>query len=674
MLNTSFRKPSSILKSQCLLSQFQQHYHHSQQQLLVNTFSTISTFRNDVNKYARYFSNFNNYQRMASLTSSMGLGRLGEKTTIEKNRFPMIKTRSGKHIQYVDQCVVKVRGGAGGDGHVHFLREKFKPIGKASGGDGGSGGSVFIKASMNRHSLCGIDYIQKAKDGDNGQKRNKNGKKGEPTIIYVPTGTQVFDADTGDIIADLQNDGDEILVAKGGRGGLGNQHYSSSTNRSPKQSQEGQKGESRHLLLKLKTIADVGLLGFPNAGKSTLLGAISNAKPKVAAYSFTTLHPTVGEVFHQETGYSFTCADIPGLIEGMNSKLKTRGLGHDFMQHIERTKLLLYVVDVSGLEGLGIQYNEETGEIKYEFITDASPFDYHSNTSNDDINELSKHSEKRVTIPTKQRSNVQQADEDLYHLRESAMADYFGEDEAEDVLNELDDEDDDTHTKRMSKRQKAQHNFRKRTPLLRTLSPDESAILRSNTKEHTTSAVKQVGLQNEEEFDDDNSMTSTFNDDSIPATFATQEEIQHDTKDFESSLQLDEEFNSQRDLNDEENLANDDPYRNTVLDTLPEVKRKQRLFQPWDILRLLQKEVELYMPGLSDRAACIIANKMDVPGSEKNFEKLKEFVKNEFGDIPIIPISAKDGLNVEQVKLFCISYLERRKKKAETTLTAHIDE
>ncbi|KAF0974217.1 hypothetical protein FDP41_006827 [Naegleria fowleri] len=585
------------------------------------------------------------------MTSTLGLGRFSEKTSIEKNRFPMIKTRSGKHIQYVDQCVIRVRGGTGGNGLVHFLREKFKPIGKASGGDGGNGGSVFIKATSSRHSLCGIDHIQKAKDGDNGQKRNKNGRKGEHTIIYVPLGTQVFDADTGDFIADLQNDGDEILAAKGGRGGLGNQHYSSSTNRSPKQSQEGQKGESRHLLLKLKTIADVGLLGFPNAGKSTLLGAISNAKPKVAAYSFTTLHPTVGEVFHQETGYSFTCADIPGLIEGMNSKFKTRGLGHDFLQHIERTKLLLYVVDVSGLEGLGIQYNEETGEIKYEFITEASPFDYDSNTSSEEINELSKHAEKRVT---KSLSSVQTND-DSYHLRESALADYFGEDEAEDVLNDLDDENEDALTRRMNKRQKAQHSFRKRTPLLRTLSPEESARIRS--REHETRINTEQTLQ--EQFDDDNDNNSAI---------SAEDNLQSMT-DFDTMQLDDEDYNSlQIDVNNtEENLPEHDPYRNTVLDTLPEIKRKQRLFQPWDILRLLQKEVELYMSGLSERAACIVANKMDVPGAEKNFEKLKEFVKNEFGDIPIVPISAKDGLNVEQVKLFCIGYLERRKKKAETT-------
>ena len=556
------------------------------------------------------------FDMMASLTSgSSGL----ERSVPEKNRFPMIKTKSGKHIQYVDQCIVRVKGGRGGNGLACFLREKYKPIGKASGGDGGSGGNVFIKAVDSRRSLCDIDFMQKAQDGDNGQKRNKNGRKGDSVTIYVPLGTQIFDADTGDLFADLSRDGDEVLVAKGGKGGLGNQHFSTSTNRSPQYSQDGQPGEGRVLKLKLKTIADVGLLGYPNAGKSTLLGSISNAKPKVAAYSFTTLHPTVGEVFHAETGHSFSCADIPGLIEGMNSKIRTKGLGHDFLQHIERTKLLLYVVDVSGLEGLGIQYNEETGEVKYEFITETTPFDYDQNT--EPATMLKRHADKRTSISKK---NSQMSDEDSYRLKETALTDYFGEEEGDLVISDLDNEEDDEQQQRMTKRQLAQERFRKRTPLLRTISPEESTQIQ--TRDETTKYT----ILNEDEGE-----TVVYH---------------HEKEDIHE---------------EDESDPNYDPYANTVLDTLPEFKRKQRLYQPWDILRLLKKEVELYMPGLSDRALCIVANKMDVPGAEKNFEILKEFVKNEFGNLPIVPVSAKDMVNVENVKLFCIEYLEKHKKAEE---------
>ncbi|GHH51329.1 GTPase Obg [[Pseudomonas] boreopolis] len=239
--------------------------------------------------------------------------------------------------------------GNGGNGCVGFRREKFIPLGGPDGGDGGNGGSVWLVADENLNTLVDFRHerIFKAQRGENGMGRQMYGKAGEDRIITVPVGTVVMNVDTDEVIGDLTRHGDRLLVAKGGKGGLGNMHFKSSVNRAPRQATPGEEGEQRTLKLELKLLADVGLLGFPNAGKSTFIRAVSAATPKVADYPFTTLYPNLG-VVSVEPHRSFVIADVPGLIEGA---AEGAGLGTQFLRHLQRTRLLLHLVDVSPMEG-----------------------------------------------------------------------------------------------------------------------------------------------------------------------------------------------------------------------------------------------------------------------------------------------------------------------------------
>ncbi len=252
-------------------------------------------------------------------------------------------------MKFLDEVEILVEAGKGGAGCVSFRREKFIPLGGPNGGDGGDGGSVYLKAENNLNTLIDFHYnrLYKAQKGENGKGSDCAGKKGEDLILEVPVGTEVFDADTHELIGDLAESGQVQLVAQGGWHGLGNARFKSSTNRSPRQSTPGQAGESRRLKLSLKLLADVGLLGLPNAGKSSLIRAISAATPKVADYPFTTLQPHLG-VVRLEYGRSFVIADIPGLITGA---AEGAGLGIRFLKHLERTRLLLHVVDVCPADG-----------------------------------------------------------------------------------------------------------------------------------------------------------------------------------------------------------------------------------------------------------------------------------------------------------------------------------
>lgn len=248
-------------------------------------------------------------------------------------------------MKFVDEAIIEVHAGKGGDGIVAFRREKYIPRGGPTGGDGGRGGSVYVVADRNINTL--IEYrfarIHRAKDGENGQGKDCYGKSAEDIYLRVPVGTVLSDPDSGQVLADLARDGQVALVAKGGAGGLGNIHFKSSTNRTPRQCTPGEPGESRRLKLELKVLADVGLLGLPNAGKSTFIRAVSAARPKVADYPFTTLQPNLGVVRVDETR-SFVVADIPGLIEGA---AQGAGLGHQFLRHLQRTRLLLHLVDIA---------------------------------------------------------------------------------------------------------------------------------------------------------------------------------------------------------------------------------------------------------------------------------------------------------------------------------------
>jgi GTP-binding protein len=249
-------------------------------------------------------------------------------------------------MRFVDDAEIFVRGGRGGDGAIAFLREKYRPWGGPAGGDGGRGGNVILQADESCVTL--LDFLRQprliAKDGEHGRGNDQNGRAGADLVVKAPVGTMVFDAESDAVVADLTTVGQRAIVAHGGRGGLGNRHFASSTLRAPRIATPGCAGEQRRLRLELRLIAEVGLAGLPNAGKSTLLGALTGARPKVASYPFTTVVPNLGRVVSADD-QSFTIADIPGLIQGAHLG---HGLGVRFLRHLRRTQVLVFVVDISG--------------------------------------------------------------------------------------------------------------------------------------------------------------------------------------------------------------------------------------------------------------------------------------------------------------------------------------
>ena len=256
-------------------------------------------------------------------------------------------------MQFFDRAKINVLAGDGGDGSAHFRREKYVPMGGPDGGDGGRGGSVYLEADPGMNTLVDYHYRPhyKATAGGNGGGNQKHGARGHDIVLKLPAGTVVRNADTEELVADLTEAGQRVMVARGGRGGLGNTHFATSTNQAPREAQRGEPGEELWLTLELKLIADVGLVGFPNAGKSTLISVVSAARPKIADYPFTTLVPNLGVVVvgdpSRGSGTSFVMADIPGLIEGAAQGV---GLGHEFLRHVERSRLLLHLLDGAATE------------------------------------------------------------------------------------------------------------------------------------------------------------------------------------------------------------------------------------------------------------------------------------------------------------------------------------
>ncbi len=250
---------------------------------------------------------------------------------------------------FIDKARIFVKSGNGGNGAVSFRREKYVPAGGPDGGDGGNGASVIFEVDLGLRTLMDFKYQRKyvAEHGEDGSKKRKAGRNGEDLILKVPPGTIIRDEATGLVIGDLKEEGDRAVVARGGRGGKGNQHFANAVRQAPAFARSGSDGVEKWVVLELKMIADVGLLGFPNVGKSTFLSVVTKAKPKIANYHFTTLTPNLG-VVQTKFGESFVLADIPGLIEGAAEGV---GLGHDFLRHVERTKVLIHIVDISGLEG-----------------------------------------------------------------------------------------------------------------------------------------------------------------------------------------------------------------------------------------------------------------------------------------------------------------------------------
>lgn len=254
-----------------------------------------------------------------------------------------------KTITFKDRVRLYVSAGNGGDGCVAFRREKYVPRGGPSGGDGGHGGSVLIQASPHANSLLDLYYRphQRADHGGKGQPKDCHGRSGADLILPVPCGTVAWDHETGERIGEVVAENDTLLIAKGGRGGLGNIHFATASHQAPRESTPGTPGEERVMTLELKLVADVGLVGYPNAGKSTLLRRLTQAQPKVAAYPFTTLNPVIGTIMDEDYA-QIKIADIPGLIDGAHTGA---GLGHDFLRHIERTRFLLWVIDMGGVDG-----------------------------------------------------------------------------------------------------------------------------------------------------------------------------------------------------------------------------------------------------------------------------------------------------------------------------------
>lgn len=291
----------------------------------------------------------------------------------------------------IDYAKISLKAGDGGNGAVAWRREKYEPTGGPAGGDGGNGGSIIIKATRNLSTLEEFRYKKefKAENGEQGGKNKKFGKKGEDLYIPVPVGTLIREAETNTIIKDMTKDGEEFLIAKGGRGGRGNVHFKNSIRQAPRFAESGKKGQEIDLIFELKVLADVGLVGLPNVGKSTLLSVISKAKPKIANYHFTTIDPNLG-VVKVDRERSFIVADIAGLIEGANLG---SGLGHDFLKHIERCRVLIHVVDVSGLEGRDPiddfklinkeleLYNENLSKKPMIVALNKSELDYNDNAS-----------------------------------------------------------------------------------------------------------------------------------------------------------------------------------------------------------------------------------------------------------------------------------------------------
>jgi GTPase len=264
------------------------------------------------------------------------------------------------HSDFIDRVVVRIAAGTGGSGNTSFRREKFVPQGGPDGGDGGMGGNVYLRADSNLTTLLDYTYRDRweAERGQHGEGNNRTGRSGDDIVMPVPPGTVVFDADTNEHLGEVLSHGEQILIAKGGRGGRGNAFFATATHQSPREWQPGEAGEERRVVLELKLIADVGLVGAPNAGKSTLLSVISAARPKIAAYPFTTLSPNLG-VVPMSDHRSFVVADIPGIIEGAS---EGKGLGLQFLRHIERTRLLAFIIPIDAMD-LQAEYDQLRAEI-----------------------------------------------------------------------------------------------------------------------------------------------------------------------------------------------------------------------------------------------------------------------------------------------------------------------
>ena len=332
---------------------------------------------------------------------------------------------------FADRAQIYIKSGKGGDGHVSFRRELYVPNGGPDGGDGGRGGDIIFEVDKGLNTLYEFRHNRnyKAQPGEDGGKKNKHGKNGEDLIIKVPEGTVIREVETGKVVADMSGDNQRVTVLNGGRGGKGNQHYATPTMQAPKYAQPGQQAMELNVILELKVIADVGLVGFPNVGKSTLLSRVTNAQPKIANYHFTTLNPNLG-VVDLPGGKGFVIADIPGLIEGASEGV---GLGHEFLRHIERTKMMIHVVDAASSEGRDpvddiYKINEELEAYNPDLLNRpqviaANKIDAIYGESNTIIDDIKKEFEPEIKVYPISAVSGKGLKELLYHVRE--MLDEF---------------------------------------------------------------------------------------------------------------------------------------------------------------------------------------------------------------------------------------------------------
>lgn len=474
--------------------------------------------------------------------------------------------------------------------------------------------STSFQFGQQSYSLSHVKYHQTGSAGEHGRGKLQRGKNGNDLIVSVPMGTIIKDVDTGEIIADLEKHNDECLVAKGGAGGRGNKYFATSTDRAPTHSSKGKTGEKRVIELELKAIADIGLVGYPNAGKSTLyvhvycnvhcsLGAVSAAKPKVAAYPFTTLQPTIGRI-ELEDYSTFTMADIPGLIEGAHVNV---GLGHDFLRHIERTKVLVYVLDISGLEGIGMQVMQDNS-VKYEFLQDDAPSP-----------DLEKHT------PYQTYSETYNINQQLYKDARITSVDHsstlaldYGEDE-DSIPSNKSIAKSTSHVDALVAKSKHKQKSTTQSRLKNALNTSNVHISEIVAPSISTSNSN-LPIDDALMFNNLQKLASP-----TPAT-RVKRRVYDDVIEYEQQQEM---------IKAKEEQALQEKQQ------IKQNKASMYALQPWEVLQKLERELEKYQPGLSKRAKVIVANKVDVPGAAVNLEILKSKTS-----LPIFPLSAKNNQNL----------------------------
>lgn len=597
------------------------------------------TINNPLNLIRRQFHSRTNillsYQKLIS----------EEVFEVEDSQTPYHSTEKHKDSIFIDRKIAHIHSGKGGDGHISFLRLPYIPKGGPDGGDGGNGASVWIEASdyLSGKDLRMIKSEITAPDGEKGGKKQMGGKNGKDLTILVPRGTIIRkydipkewqeegisvntkllqDLKPNIFVADLQEHGQKVLIAQGGKGGYGNQHFATSGDQAPMKAQKGTSGQSVWINIELKCIADIGLVGYPNAGKSTFLSKISRSKPAISTFPFTTLAPNLGVVtFDDDVAEEdrFTVADLPGLIEGAHVNI---GLGHTFLRHIERTKMLIYVLDMGHYENIGLQkenFQEEgipqlqEAESHDDFLKGAiipDQFNVSSYLISEHGKENSTHKSNDNTI-----GNILD-DYHIPHTQEEPVTKIIRNQKRRNRMSHVERAEFDRQRREARKKRRMEMNI--------TLS-DKNNLYPKRIQVPDIDIFKKINENHEMK---NNKLVHLEHLDHLP---------QSSEKTLEAIKQIEEKeiyaWSDQEDI-----------YTQDVRDRIMKAKHLIYMYKPWEILEKLEEELEQYQPGLSSRAKLIIANKMDVPGSDENLAILRTKT-----NIPIVPISAKEEFNINGV-------------------------